>query len=137
MLKEILYLFSHAFSTFHFSLVFLWYVVAISVHLEISYNINLIIKCLNQTIVKINLIICVFVHLHLINIKRKIWTWTGIRTRTSRPLVWRSSIELSWFLFQFTFKLSSWNVCHFYKTVWSIYTTCYLLIIKQTNFAVK
>ena len=58
---------------------------------------------------KINLIICAFVHLHFINFKRKIWTWIGIRTRTSRSLVWRYATELSWFLFQFTFKLSSWN----------------------------
>ena len=55
-----------------------------------------------------------------IKFKRKILTWTGVRTRNSRSLVWRSAIELSWFLFQNIFKLSSWNVCHFYKTVWSM-----------------
>ena len=43
--------------------------------------------------------------------EKKIWTWTGTRTRTSRSLVWRSAIELSWLLFQFIFKLFSWNVC--------------------------
>ena len=55
-----------------------------------------------------------------LNFKRKIWIWTGIRTRTSRSLACRSTIELCWFLFQFTFKLSSGNVCHFYKAVWSM-----------------
>ena len=55
-----------------------------------------------------------------INFKRKIWTSTKIRTWISRSLAWRSAIQLSWFLFQFTFKLSSWNVCHFYKAVWSM-----------------
>ena len=40
-----------------------------------------------------------------INFKRKIWTWTGIRTRTSRSLAWRSAIELSWYS---------------YKAVWSM-----------------
>ena len=41
----------------------------------------------------------------LLNFKRKIWTWTGIRTRTSIPLAWRSIMEQSWFLFQFTIYL--------------------------------
>ena len=38
------------------------------------------------------------VTLYVINFKRKIWTWTGIRTQTFRSLVWHSAIELSWFL---------------------------------------
>ena len=49
-------------------------------------NLSQIIKYLNQIISENKLIICVFVHLHYINFKRKIWTWTGIRTRTSRSL---------------------------------------------------
>ena len=72
---------------------------------------------------KINLIIN-----HYINFKRKIWTWTGIWTRTSRSLVWPSAIELSWFLFQITFKLSSWNVCHFYKITFLINEIQYMII---------
>ena len=57
-------------------------------------NSNQIIKCLNEIISEINLIICAFVHLKytsLLNFKRKIWTLTGIRTRTSRSLSWRST----------------------------------------------
>ena len=34
----------------------------------------------------------------LSDFKRKVWTWT----RTSRSLVWRSTIQLSWFNCQFT-----------------------------------
>ena len=49
----------------------------------------------------------------LLNFKRKIWTWTGTWIRTSRSLARRSTIELSWFSCQFTFKLSSWNNCHY------------------------
>ena len=55
-----------------------------------------------------------------LNIKRKIWTWTRIRTRTSRSLAWRSTIELSWFSCQFIFKFSSWNNCHYLQFIWSM-----------------
>ena len=66
----------------------------------------------------------------LINFKGKIWSRTGIQTRTSRSLAWHSTIELSWFLFQLTFKLSSWNVCHFLQGCVIHDTTCHLFIIK-------
>ena len=56
----------------------------------------------------------------LLNFKRKIWTWTRTRTWTSRSLTWRSTIELSWFSCQFTFKVSSWNNCHYCKAMWSM-----------------
>ena len=71
-----------------------------------------------------------------INFKRKISTWTRIRTRTSRSLIRRFSVELSWVSFQFTFNLSSWNVHNFFKTMIDD-GTCHLITIKQTNFAVK
>ena len=75
-----------------------------------KYNaLNQIIKCLIKLLVKINIIICAFVHFHFINFKRKTWTWTRIRTQTSTSLVWRSTIELSWFNCQFVLKPSSWN----------------------------
>ena len=56
----------------------------------------------------------------LLNIKRKIWTWTGTQTRTSRSPAWRSTIELSWFSCQFAFKLSSWNNYHIWSVMWSM-----------------
>ena len=42
-----------------------------------------------------NLFICTFTLSHF---KRKIWSWTGTRTQTSRFLAWHSTIEL--YLFQ-------------------------------------
>ena len=85
-----------------------------NVHYHFLVYFYQIIKCLNQIISEnkpYNLHLCTFAKFNL------------KRTRASRSLVWRSAIELTWFLFQFTFKLSSWIVCNYA-----------ILITKRTNF---
>ena len=89
--------------TFLFTFSFI-YCFSITIICVSTILVNQIIKCLNQIICEnkpYNLRLCTFtLHKFLEKI---------LNLNRDSNSDWRSAIELSSFLFQFTFKLSSWN----------------------------